>query len=133
MDMFRACGALQNLWLAACAEGLGVEWVRPVDEGAVARLLTLPQGVRLLAYLGLGIPQEFDERPRRGGGDWRAQRRRESCVYTDLWGQTGGSLLAFTAPADDPDSRALVESTSGREHVMREGRMNSHEALRCRC
>ena len=44
MDILRACGALQNLWLAACAEGLGVEWVRPADEGAVARLLALPPG-----------------------------------------------------------------------------------------
>jgi 5,6-dimethylbenzimidazole synthase len=56
MDVLRACGALQNLWLAACAEGLGVEWARVADEGAVARLLALPPGVRLLAYLGLGIP-----------------------------------------------------------------------------
>jgi Nitroreductase family len=121
MDMFRACGALQNLWLAACAEGLGVEWVRPVDEGAVARLLALPPGVRLLAYLGLGIPQAFDRRPRRGGGDWRAQRHREARVYTDLWGQTGGGLVVFTAQADDPDSPALVESTTGRGRDLREG------------
>ena len=133
MDIFRACGALQNLWLAACAEGLGVEWVRPVDEGAVARLLALPPGVQLLAYLGLGMPQEFHQRPRRAAGDWRAQRRRESRVYTNLWGQTGGSLVAFTAPADDPDSPALAESTSGRERVMREGRMSLHEVLRFRC
>jgi 5,6-dimethylbenzimidazole synthase len=44
MDVLRTCRALQNLWLAAYAEGLGVEWVRPVDEGAVARLLALPPG-----------------------------------------------------------------------------------------
>ena len=130
MDVFRACGALQNLWLAACAEGLGVEWARPVNEGAVARLLALPPGVQIIAYLGLGMPQEFHQRPRRGAGDWHAQRRRESRVYTNLWGQTGGSLVAFTSQADDPDSPALVESTSGREHVMREGRMSLHEVLR---
>ena len=109
MDILRACGAVQNLWLAACAEGLGVEWVRPADEGAVARLLALPPGVQLIAYLGLGMPQEFHQWPRRATGDWRAQGRRESRVYTDLWGQTGGSLVAFTAPADDPDSPALAE------------------------
>ena len=56
--------------------------------------------------------------------------RRESRVYTNLWGQTDGSLVAFMSPADDPDSPALVESTSGREHVMREGRMSLHEVLR---
>jgi 5,6-dimethylbenzimidazole synthase len=133
MDVLRACGAMQNLWLAACAEGLGVAWVRPVDEGAVARLLALPPGVQLLAYLGLGMPQEFHRRPRRAAGDGRAQRRRESRVYTDRWGQTGGSLAACMTPTDEPDSLALAESTSGRERVMPEGRMNIHEAPRCRC
>jgi 5,6-dimethylbenzimidazole synthase len=133
MDIFRACGALQNLWLAACAEGLGVEWVRPADEGAVARLLALPPGVQLLAYLGLGMPQAVHRRPRRAAGDGRAQRRRESRVYTDRWGQTGGSLVACMTATDEPDSLALAESTSGRGRVMREGRMNIHEAPRFRC
>ena len=133
MDIFRACGALQNLWLAACAEGLGVGWVKPVDEGAVAQLLALPPGVQLLAYLGLGIPQAVHRRPRRAAGDGRTQRSHESRVYTNLWGQTGGSLVAFTAQTDDADSPALVESTSGRERVMQEGQMNIHEELRFRC
>lgn len=133
MDISRICWAVQNLWLAACAEGLGVEWARPVDEGTVARLLALPSGVGLLAYLGLGMPQALHRRPRRGAGDWGAQGRRESRVYTDLWGQTGGSLVAFTAPADDPDSPALVESTGGRERVIEAGRVDIHGALRFRC
>jgi 5,6-dimethylbenzimidazole synthase len=133
MDVFRACGALQNLWLAACAEGLGVKWARPVDEGAVARLLALPPRVRLLAYLGLGMPQAFHRRPRRAAGDWHAQGRRESRVYTDLWGQTGGGLAADTAPADEPDSPPPAESTGGREGAMGAGRMNIHETLRFRC
>jgi 5,6-dimethylbenzimidazole synthase len=64
MDIYRICGAIQNLWLAACAEGLGVEWIRFSDEGAVARLLALPPRVQLIAYLCLGIPQEFHMRPR---------------------------------------------------------------------
>jgi nitroreductase len=42
MDISRICWAIQNLWLAACAEGLGVEWIRLLDAGAVARLLALP-------------------------------------------------------------------------------------------
>lgn len=82
-----------------------MEWVRPVDEGAVARLLALPPGVRLLAYIGLGIPQEFHQRTRRGAGDWRAQRRRESRVYRNLWRQTGGSLVAFMPRLTSPTAR----------------------------
>jgi 5,6-dimethylbenzimidazole synthase len=86
MDLYRICGALQNLWLAACAEGLGLEWIRFSDEGAVARLLALPPRVQLIAYLCLGIPQEFHERPRRESGDWHAPRRFASCIYRDIWG-----------------------------------------------
>lgn len=54
MDLFSACLAVQNLWLAARAEGVGVGWVSILDEGALARLLDLPEGVFLVAYLCLG-------------------------------------------------------------------------------
>jgi 5,6-dimethylbenzimidazole synthase len=101
MDILHICGAMQNLWLAACAEGLGVEWVRLADEGAVARLLAMPPRVQLIAYLCLGIPQAFDVRPRREAVDWRARRRLDSRIYTDLWGQTGARLAAAMPPADE--------------------------------
>jgi 5,6-dimethylbenzimidazole synthase len=86
MDIYRVCGVIQNLWLAACAEGLGVEWVRLADGGAVAQLLALPPGVQLIAYLGLGIPQAFHARPRREAVDWRVQEHFDSRLYTDIWG-----------------------------------------------
>ena len=101
MDILHICGAMQNLWLAACAEGLGVEWIRLLDSGAVARLLALPPRVQLIAYLCLGIPQAFDVRPRREAVDWRARRRLDSRIYTDLWGQTGARLAAAMPPADE--------------------------------
>jgi len=101
MDISRICWPIQNLWLAACAEGLGVEWVRLADAGAVARLLALPRRVQLIAYLCLGIPQAFDVRPKREAVDWRTRRRLDSCIYTDIWGQTGERLAAAMPPADD--------------------------------
>jgi 5,6-dimethylbenzimidazole synthase len=83
-DMYRIYGAIQNLWLAACAEGLGVEWLRLADEGAVARLLGLPPGVQL----------------RRGETDHQARRRLDARMYTDIWGQTGAHLAAVIPPTD---------------------------------
>jgi 5,6-dimethylbenzimidazole synthase len=85
-DIYRICWAIQNLWLVACAEGLGVEWLRLADEAAVARLLALPARVQLVAYLCLGFPQTFHRRPRRaalarGAGNPFAPR-----IYTDIWG-----------------------------------------------
>jgi nicotinate-nucleotide--dimethylbenzimidazole phosphoribosyltransferase len=98
--IYRICGAIQNLWLAACAEGLGVEWIRFSDDAGVARLLALPPAVQLIAYLCLGIPQVFQVQPRREGGDQRARRGRDSRIYTDIWGQTG-ERLAVAVPATD--------------------------------
>jgi hypothetical protein len=106
--LIRGCGRVQHfaadpipMETAACAEGLGVEWIRLLDAGAVARLLALPPRVQLIAYLCLGIPQAFDVRPRREAVDWRARRRLDSRIYTDLWGQTGVRLAAAMPPADD--------------------------------
>jgi 5,6-dimethylbenzimidazole synthase len=86
MDIYRICWAIQNLWLAACAEELGVEWIRFSDDGAVARLLALPPRVQLIAYLCLGIPQAFCVRPRREAVDWHARSGLDSRIYTDIWG-----------------------------------------------
>ena len=86
MDISRICWAMQNLWLAACAEGLGVDWLRISDDRAVARLLALPRRVEFIAYLCLGIPQAFHVPPKREAGDWRGRRRLDSRIYTDIWG-----------------------------------------------
>jgi 5,6-dimethylbenzimidazole synthase len=86
-DLYRICWAIQNLRLAACAEGLGVEWIRLSDTGAVARLLSLPRRVLLITYLCLGIPQAFHGRPRRDGMDWHARRYIDARIHTDVWGQ----------------------------------------------
>src|SRR5919108_4701392 len=81
MDIYHICLAIQNMWLAACAEGLGVEWVRLSDDGAVTRFLELPSGVQLIAYLCLGVPQEFHVRPRRAAVEWRSRKRLDSLIY----------------------------------------------------
>jgi hypothetical protein len=57
--------------------------------------------VQLIAYLCLGIPQAFHVRPRREAVDWRARRRLDSRIDTDIWGQTGERLAAAMPPADD--------------------------------
>jgi 5,6-dimethylbenzimidazole synthase len=100
IHMYHICWAIQNLWLAACAEGLAVQGIRLADDGAVARLLALPSRVQLLAYLCLGIPQAFHLRPRREAWDCRARRGLGSRIYTDIWGQTNERLTAAMSPTD---------------------------------
>ncbi len=62
-DVYSTCLAIQNLWLAARAEGVGVGWVSILDKPAVEQLLRLPPGVQLVAYLCVGYPTEFRSRP----------------------------------------------------------------------
>lgn len=101
-DLFSACLAVQNLWLAARAEGIGVGWVSILDQGELAETLGLPEGVYPLAYLCLGYVSEFLTRPELEASGWRSRLPLEELVHTDVWGQSlaEGPLAAALR---DPD------------------------------
>lgn len=61
--IYSAVCAVQNLWLAARAEGVGVGWVSILDPDALKELLGIPAGVVLVAYLCLGYVKSFEPRP----------------------------------------------------------------------
>ncbi|HET6280079.1 MAG TPA: nicotinate-nucleotide--dimethylbenzimidazole phosphoribosyltransferase, partial [Polyangia bacterium] len=69
-----ACCAVQNLWLAARAEGVGVGWVSIVEPAVLRAELGLPAGIEPVAYLCVGYPVEFPERPMLEQTGWRARR-----------------------------------------------------------
>jgi 5,6-dimethylbenzimidazole synthase len=85
-DLFSTCLAVQNLWLAARAEGVGVGWVSILDRQAVERLLRLPAGVQLVAYLCVGYPTEFRPRPMLEEVGWKSRQPLGSLVFEDQWG-----------------------------------------------
>jgi len=85
-DLFSTCLAIQNLWLAARAEGVGVGWVSILDRAATERLLELPAGVQLVAYLCVGYPVEFRPRPLLEEVGWKHRERLEGLVFQDIWG-----------------------------------------------
>ncbi|HWC89086.1 MAG TPA: 5,6-dimethylbenzimidazole synthase, partial [Pirellulales bacterium] len=70
-DVYSTCCAVQNLWLAARAEGVGVGWVSILEPERLGRLLALPEAVLPVAYLCVGYPQEFDEQPMLERVGWR--------------------------------------------------------------
>jgi 5,6-dimethylbenzimidazole synthase len=86
-DIYSTCLAIQNMWLAACAEGIGIGWVSIFDYGKVERLLGLPDGVKLIAYLCLGFPREFRTHPMLEEVGWRARMSLPGLVYQDSWGE----------------------------------------------
>jgi 5,6-dimethylbenzimidazole synthase len=85
-DLFSTCLAIQNLWLAARAEGVGVGWVSILDEQRLGQLLHLPLGVQLVAYLCVGYPTEFRPRPMLEEVGWKSRQPLGELVFHDQWG-----------------------------------------------
>ncbi len=91
-DLFSTCLAIQNMWLAARAEGIGIGWVSILDRTRVEEILGLPSGVRLVAYLCVGYPVEFRKRPMLEELGWKSREQLKSLVFEDRWGQELKSL-----------------------------------------
>ncbi|WP_445145120.1 5,6-dimethylbenzimidazole synthase [Dyella sp. Tek66A03] len=86
-DLFSTCLAVQNLWLAARAEGIGVGWVSIVDAAELAGVLGLPTHVVPLAYLCLGYVSEFLPRPELETAGWRARLPLDDLLHGNQWGE----------------------------------------------
>jgi nicotinate-nucleotide--dimethylbenzimidazole phosphoribosyltransferase len=80
-----ACCAVQNLWLAARAEGIGVGWVSIVEPQVLRGRLGLPAGVEPIAYLCLGHPVAFRSRPMLEELAWRPRRPLAEALHEERW------------------------------------------------
>ena len=85
MDVASAACAIQNLWLAARAEGLGLGWVSLFDPQELARLLHFPHGVRPMAVLCLGHVAEFYSAPMLVLERWRNPRPLAELLHENEW------------------------------------------------
>lgn len=86
MDLFSTCLAVQNLWLAARAEGIGIGWVSILDQDTLADILKLPDHVYPLAYLCMGYVSEFFEQPELQTKGWRSRLPLQELVHSNRWG-----------------------------------------------
>ncbi len=73
--------AIQNLWLAATAEGVGVGWVSFYDSPFLTDLIELPPGIRPIAWLCVGPVHEFQQTPDLERFGWRARRPLEHAIH----------------------------------------------------
>jgi 5,6-dimethylbenzimidazole synthase len=90
MDFASAVCAIQNLWLAARAEGIGMGWISMFEPEALGELLRLPAGSRPVAILCLGYVPAFYPRPMLEEQNW-AQRCDLRSVVTDVWAESQGT------------------------------------------
>jgi len=70
-DVFSVCCAIQNLWLAARVENIGVGWVSILQPDEVKRILSIPDPIQLIAYLCMGYPKEYETTPKLERVGWR--------------------------------------------------------------
>jgi len=87
MDLASAACAIQNLWLAARAEGLGMGWVSLFDPVALAGLLNLPAGADPIALLCIGPVHAFYEEPMLQQERWAKRCPLDDLLFEDRWGQ----------------------------------------------
>jgi len=85
MDLFSTVCAVQNLWLAARAEGIGVGWVSIIHRDRLSAILHLPTHVVPVAYLCLGHVQEFPPEPELQTAGWLPRLPLEQVVRFETW------------------------------------------------
>jgi len=79
-----AC-AIQNMWLAARAEGVGLGWVSLFDPEALAQLFAMPPGARPIAVLCIGPVAEFPARPSLETQGWGVRQPIDHVVFENAW------------------------------------------------
>lgn len=87
MDLASLACAIQNLWLAARAEGLGMGWVSLFDPQALGELLGMPTGAKPVAVLCLGPVVEFYPAPMLVLEQWAQERPLSDMLYENHWGE----------------------------------------------
>ncbi|MDQ7090272.1 MAG: 5,6-dimethylbenzimidazole synthase [Methylococcales bacterium] len=87
MDVASCACAIQNLWLAARAEGLGLGWVSLFDPDALATLLKMPIGSRAIAILCLGHVEKFYPKPMLELENWASARSLNEFIFENSWGK----------------------------------------------
>ena len=86
MDLASVACAIQNLWLAARAEGIGMGWVSLFDPEQLGRLLCLPPGAKPVAVLCLGYVDQFYEQPMLEQERWAARQPLKELLFENGWG-----------------------------------------------
>ncbi len=89
--IYSVCCAVQNLWLAARTEGIGVGWVSIISNDVLKKVLNLPDHVTPIAYLCLGYVEKFAEKPDLQTAKWLPRLDLKDVIYYEKWDQKQNS------------------------------------------
>ncbi|MFT4979291.1 MAG: 5,6-dimethylbenzimidazole synthase, partial [Myxococcota bacterium] len=101
-DAYSTCLAVQNFWLAARAEGVGVGWMSIMENAFLRELLGMPDHVIPIAYLTVGYPIAFPQTPMLERVGWRRRENLHELVSEERWGGPPPQAPVSPAPAPAP-------------------------------
>ena len=85
--VYSVCCAIQNLWLAARVEGIGIGWVSILTNEALHKILSIPDHVRPVAYLCLGYASKFAAKPDLENAGWLKRIGLGDVISYEKWGE----------------------------------------------
>lgn len=116
-DMWSCAAAIQNLWLAARAEGLGLGWVTLFRPDDLAALVGLPAGVVTLGWLCLGWPDERPPDPGLQRAGWSRRLPLDDVVFADRW-PAGDSPAAPPSHLRAPEPADVVAAHDDSDRLL---------------
>jgi len=90
---FSVCCAVQNIWLAARTEGIGVGWVSILSNETLRDVLNIPGHVVPVAYLCLGHVSKFEPRPDLETSGWLPRLKLDDVIYHEKWLQDKPTII----------------------------------------
>lgn len=102
VEIYSACLAVENFWLAARAEGLGVGWVSILRNEALAEIFSIPDGTIPLAYLCVGYVRNFPDEPVLALKGWARRLPPRTLLHFNSWGATDASGDALAGAIENP-------------------------------
>ena len=94
--IFSVCCAVQNMWLAARTEGIGVGWVSILSNETLRDVLHIPDRVVPVAYLCLGHVNKFESKPDLETTGWLPRLELDDVIYHEKWLQEEPEITKYS-------------------------------------
>jgi 5,6-dimethylbenzimidazole synthase len=85
-DILSTACAIQNMWLAACAEGLAMGWVSFYKKNDIRDILEIPPHIEPVALLSIGYTDQYPDKPILELANWEKRRLMDELIFEDKWG-----------------------------------------------
>ncbi|WNS78665.1 5,6-dimethylbenzimidazole synthase [Domibacillus sp. DTU_2020_1001157_1_SI_ALB_TIR_016] len=85
-DVLSTACAIQNMWLAACSEGLAMGWVSFYKKNDIRDILEIPPYIDPIALMSIGYTDQYPEKPLLESSNWRKRESLTELIFQDKWG-----------------------------------------------